>query len=288
MQLHAHDILKRMLAVVILLCAAAIPATAADVIKILAIGNSFSEDAVEQNLHEICSSQGVGVVIANLFIPACTIDMHYQNLRTNAPAYSYRKIGLDGKKVTTEKVRLETALRDEDWDYITFQQASKDSGIFSTLSALGDFMHRVRMITGKHPVFAWHSTWAYAPTSTHTGFDAYGRNELQMYHDIVHTAELVMLKFPELQILIPTGTAIQNARTAILAGKDLTRDGYHLELTIGRYIAACTWYLALIQRPFNDGVFVPKTVVPATAALGRRAAEAAVQNPFEITPFSPD
>lgn len=43
-------------------------ANAAKVVKILAIGNSFSEDAIEQNLHELADADGVKTIIANLYI----------------------------------------------------------------------------------------------------------------------------------------------------------------------------------------------------------------------------
>lgn len=257
------------------------------VVKILAIGNSFSEDAVEQNLREICTSEGHGVIIANLFIPACTLDMHYSNLKNNSPAYSYRKINVDGKKVTTENVSLSKALKDEEWDYISFQQASKDSGIFSTMASLGDFINKVREIVGKHSIFMWHSTWSYSPSSTHSGFKAYGNNELQMYHDIISTTRKVMEEFPQLKILIPTGTAIQDARTALIIGQDITRDGYHLEKTVGRYIAACTWYLSIFKLPFTDKIFYPKTITPENARLARQAATLAVEHPYTITPLPP-
>ena len=39
-------------------------ANAAKVVKILAIGNSFSEDAIEQNLHELADADGVKTIIA--------------------------------------------------------------------------------------------------------------------------------------------------------------------------------------------------------------------------------
>ncbi|MBP9998161.1 MAG: DUF4886 domain-containing protein, partial [Bacteroidales bacterium] len=45
------------------------PAFAGDkVIKLLAIGNSFSEDSIEQNLWQIANNQGVDMVIGNMYI----------------------------------------------------------------------------------------------------------------------------------------------------------------------------------------------------------------------------
>ena len=40
----------------------------AKVIKVLAIGNSFSEDAVEQYLYEMARAQGYSLVIGNAYI----------------------------------------------------------------------------------------------------------------------------------------------------------------------------------------------------------------------------
>ena len=39
------------------------------VVRILAIGNSFSEDAVDQYFHEICEAAGKRVVVGDLYIP---------------------------------------------------------------------------------------------------------------------------------------------------------------------------------------------------------------------------
>lgn len=38
------------------------------VLRILAIGNSFSEDAVENNLHELGKEQGTCIIVGNMYI----------------------------------------------------------------------------------------------------------------------------------------------------------------------------------------------------------------------------
>jgi len=72
-------------------------------VRILAIGNSFSQDAVEQYLHELAEAEGISTIIGNMFIGGCSLERHVKNARDNAPAYAYRKIGTDGKK--RERVR---------------------------------------------------------------------------------------------------------------------------------------------------------------------------------------
>ena len=101
-------------------------------VRILAIGNSFSQDAVEQYLHELAEAEGISTIIGNMFIGGCSLERHVKNARDNAPAYAYRKIGTDGKKREKGKMSLETVLADEDWDYVSLQQASPFSGMYET------------------------------------------------------------------------------------------------------------------------------------------------------------
>ena len=60
-------------------------------VRILAIGNSFSQDAVEQYLHELAEAEGISTIIGNMFIGGCSLERHVKNARDNAPAYAYRK-----------------------------------------------------------------------------------------------------------------------------------------------------------------------------------------------------
>ena len=56
--------------------------------------------------------------------------------------------------------------------------------------------------------------------------------------------------------IIPSGTAIQNARTTSL-GQDsnaLTRDGLHLTLGVGRYIAAMSWYESIFRPIYGKSI----------------------------------
>ena len=76
------------------------------VIRILTIGNSFSEDAVEQHLYDLAKADGVDVIIGNMYIGGCSLQKHLLNANTNKPAYKNRKIGLDGKKIQTLEVTL--------------------------------------------------------------------------------------------------------------------------------------------------------------------------------------
>lgn len=101
------------------------------VIKILAIGNSFSQDATEQNLYEIITSEGIPVIIGNMYIAGCSLERHLKNSGTDAKSYSYRKI-TNGNKKTTDNVSISKALKDENWDFVTLQQSSPFCGVYPT------------------------------------------------------------------------------------------------------------------------------------------------------------
>ena len=107
----------------------------AKVVKVLAVGNSFSQDAVEQYLYELAAAQGDSLVIGNAYIAGCSIDKHYNNLLKNTPAYVYRKV-VGGVRAVRKKATLQSIIRDEQWDIITLQQASQLSGIKSSYTNL--------------------------------------------------------------------------------------------------------------------------------------------------------
>ena len=62
------------------------------IVKILTIGNSFSEDAVEQHLYDLAKTEDIKVIIGNMYIGGCSLEKHLNNARGNKPAYKY-KIG---------------------------------------------------------------------------------------------------------------------------------------------------------------------------------------------------
>lgn len=103
-----------------------------EIIRILAIGNSFSEDAIENNLYELAAADGRKTVVANMYIGGCSLKRHLDNARDNIDTYRYRKVGLDGIRRQTDRMTLERAIKDEKWDYISLQQASGLSGFYDT------------------------------------------------------------------------------------------------------------------------------------------------------------
>lgn len=252
------------------------------VIKILAIGNSFSEDAVENYLHDFATAAGYNVLIGNMYIGGQSLEGHWLNASENRDAYQLRRIAVDGSRGSANNQTLQAVIASENWDYISFQEVSQQSGIMDGYQEyLPQLVDYARALTTNPEVkFVLHQTWAYAQDSNHEGFNNYGRDQTQMFEAIVDAAWQAK-DIAGMDMVIPAGTAIQNARTSYLGDK-FTRDGYHLSLGAGRLTAAATWFEAIFGNVLAN-TFVPENLSPYDTDLAKNAAAAAVATPTEVT-----
>ena len=108
-----------------------------------------------------------------------------------------------------------------------------------------------------------------------------------MYQAIVDTAQKVVVDSDLFSFYVPSGTAIQNARSSY-AGDRLNRDGVHLSYGLGRYIAAMTW-AATLGIDVNEISYRPTgtyAVSPLDLNMVRASVTDALQNPWSVTPSS--
>ena len=274
--------MRKLFLLIVLAFTIGIQTTMARTIKILAIGNSFSEDAIEQYLHELADADGIETIIGNLFIGGCSLERHMQCVNGNLPDYRYRKIGVDGVTKETPKCDIARAIADEEWDYVSVQQASHFSGDYTTYQPyLSQLVAYVKAHTKKDVKIVFHQTWAYAQNSDHGGFKRYGNSQKQMY-DAINGALKQVIKDIHPDVIVPSGTAIQNARTSSI-GDNMNRDGYHLNLLYGRYTAACTWFQAIFKRSVVGNSYAPEGVTAEQKTIAQKAASAAVKHKFKVT-----
>lgn len=252
------------------------------VIKILAIGNSFSEDAIENYLYDLAKAEGHKVMIGNMYIGGQSLEGHWTNASENNAAYQLRLIGTDGSKNSFNDKAIMEAITDENWDYISFQEVSQLSGLSSGYQEyLPKLVAYVENLTTNPDVkFVLHQTWAYAHDSNHFGFPTYNNDQMTMYTSIVNSVWQAKDQVG-MDLVVPAGTAIQNGRSSYI-GDRFTRDGYHLNLNIGRFTAASTWYETIFGN-ILDNDFIPETLSGYDALLAKTAAFEAVKNPREVT-----
>ena len=255
-------------------------------LKILAIGNSFSVDAMKNHLYDLLKSADYDqVILGNLYIGGCSLDTHWNNMNGGLSAYQYQKNDDNGQWVYTENVAPLSALQDETWDIITIQQASPDSGRGNTYGNLQNIVNWVNANkTNANAKVLWHMTWAYQQDSDHEGFANYGNDQMTMYNAIVNAVQNNVLTVNGINGVIPAGTAVQNLRTSGL-GDTLTADGYHLKDTYGDYVAALTWFRAITGESLDLVTYWPESVADHKVDIMQAAARA-VYAPYEVSDLS--
>lgn len=252
------------------------------VLKILTVGNSFSDDSMEY-VAQIALATGVKEVkLGNLYIGGCTLATHADNARSNAAAYEYR-VNSGAGWSTTSGYKMGDAIKSENWDYISLQQASGSSGVAATYdSSLQYLINYVKENAEESAKLVWNMTWAYQQNSTHAEFSKYGSDQTIMYNAIVDAVRDKVETRPEISLVIPTGTAIQNARTSYV-GDTLTRDGYHLNMGLGRYIAGMTFVRKLTGLSVDNVSFMPAGVDESYQKIAAESANNAVESPYAVT-----
>ena len=231
--------------------------------KILAIGNSFSEDATKY-LHGLSESAGVETKVVNLYVGGCSLERHWENICGNIPMY---QVQVDG--VLTERhASIDETLREEDWDFVVTQQASHDSGWLDTYEPFfGLLLEHVRELAPQAELVL-HETWAYEIDSQQLGFANYDNDQALMYQKLCEAYRAVADKLNVR--IIPVGDMVQSLRKRKpfiyeQGGKSLCRDGFHLDLIYGRYLAAAVWYKTFTSRPLRPNFYVPSTALAPDA-----------------------
>lgn len=252
-------------------------------IKLLAIGNSFSDDAMEY-LWDILKDGGVEeITLGRLYIGSCTLNTHFSNLTNNSESYKYYK-NTNGKWVLYNSRSIRSALDEEEWDIITLQQASGTSGVESSFSNLQNLIDALSKLEPSADIY-WHMTWAYQQNSTHSSFPTYNKDQMTMYNAIINAVKSQVHTKSEILGVIPCGTSIQNLRTSYV-GDTVTRDGYHMSPDYGRYTTALTWFAFFTGADPSTVDWVPntfKTKLTDNIDVIRESVVNAINAPYEVT-----
>ncbi len=252
-------------------------------LKVLAIGNSFSQDALAY-LYNIARDYGVeNIVLGNLYIGGATLAQHAGNIKTMANKYDYQKNTI-GVWIHHNNRPISYGLLNEDWDIITIQQASGKSGVGSSFDPhLAEIIAYVEENkTNPNAKILWHLTWAYQSDSPHSDFPDYNCDQMTMYNAIVSTYNEKVKDHQEVKGVIPAGTSIQNIRTSYI-GDIVTSDGHHLNSGVGRYTAGLTWFKAITGLSIDDITFRPSGVSEDDLVAIKEAVNNAVSNPLEVS-----
>ena len=213
--------------------------------KILSIGNSFSQDA-HRYLHLIAQADKCELRSVNLFIGGCSLRTHYLNMLDDAYAYTLEH---NGESVGV-KVSLRQALVGDEWDYVTLQQASPLSGKQDTyFPYIEELVEYVRKFCPNTRILV-HETWAYENGSDRLKNLGFNSSE-EMYNSI-SSAYLYAANAIRADGIIPCGKAMFELSKL---GVSVHRDQFHASLGVGRYLLALVWYSYLTGNSIMENVF---------------------------------
>ena len=202
-------------------------------LKVLAIGNSFSQSLMAQL--PACAKElpGVDLDFATLVIGGCPLKRHWSNVTNSCDAeflpYSVRwsfasapdKEGQPfGDAVKNGKSNIPQMLKAVKWDIVTIQQASPASWDEGTYQPYADnLIAKIRELAPQAEIRV-HQTWAYCNADKRICADAtpgkpgtWGFNQQGMYERLTSAYNKVAAKH-HLKV-IPSGDAVEAYRKAL-------------------------------------------------------------------------
>jgi len=214
--------------------------------NVLAIGNSFSQDATRY-LHRIARADGADLTVCNLYIGGCPLEKHFRNMQSEERAYELEYNG----EQTHFKVSLKEALLNRSWDIVTLQQSSKNSfdkdSYFPYACLLVDY---VKTLCPKAKIVI-HQTWAYE-----NGGKSMLKTPFSDHHemlDAVKNAYAQVAKEVPNEGIIPSGEIL--AFLLKNGVPSVHRDGHHTTKGLGRYAMGLLWYRMLTGVAVKDNTF---------------------------------
>lgn len=275
-------------------------------LKILSIGNSFSQDALSYApfvFHGLTNN--VDLTIGISYKGGADIDTYISYFDNDTNDLIYDAITpANGAWTITSGQTLKQILLAENWDIITLQQASNKQGEISTYANLGSLINKIAnylMTNGRTAKIGWlmpHTRASYPATN---------------YTDMIACLQTILGKYP-IDFVLPCGTAMQNARGTSLnqygdySGGGMSADGAHNQEGIGCLVETYASVLKLLEisgcaykgiigestRPnaewitaknipgpnFGNGVV---GISDANCLIAQKCAVAAVKHPYEVS-----
>lgn len=256
-------------------------------LKVLAIGNSFTDDGTAY-LQELVTASGIDQSQLCVYFKSYGGASINKWLELTAANYQFgitRRAGKYNMPITVGTLQSVLA---QDWDVVVIQQVSDSASIWSSFENLDEYLKIIRTnCSNPNLCIAYQLPWSRNP------------NMQSQYLKNVECYRRASFK-NGIDYIIPTGTSIQNARNTSLNDEyGILRDDRHLSYGLGRYIAACTWFEKLISPAYGVSVLGNKAihmvsesesenvrskdVTTPIAKLCQSCAYAAVTNPYKVT-----
>lgn len=282
-------------------------ANKAKTVRLLTVGNSFSQNAT-RFLGNLASAGGNTLVHHQAAIGGATLAQHWEKVQ------QHEKDPQDQRGLYSTKRSLKQELLAEPWDYVTIQQASIRSHDVETYRPYARQLHDFIKKHAPRAEVLIHQTWAYrrddprfavkspAPGEPATQEEMY-RMLSRSYRPIAKELGTRILPVGDAfyladtdqqwafkpdttfdakkarQPTLPDQTHSLHAGWRWARSKDgkesLSIDGHHAS-DAGQYLAACVWYEVLFGQSAVGNSFVPKGLDAAYARFLQETAHRAV------------
>lgn len=289
------------------LSAADVPAKAAKTVRLLTVGNSFSQNATRQ-LGNLATNAGHVLIHQPIVVGGASLELHWGR------AAAFEKDATSTNGLYSNKQSLKQMLGAQPWDFVTIQQASIKSHDVATYRPFAKQLHDyIKQHAPKAEVLI-HQTWAYrvdaprfSPTTPKAGEL---KSQAEMYQQLARAyaaiaAELGIRRIsvgdafyladtdpkwgyrPDAkydftnkdQTALPDQTHSLHVGWRKAKGKDskesLGIDGHHANMA-GEYLGACVWFEILFGESVVGNPFVTPGLDKTYAQFLQQTAHRAV------------
>ncbi len=247
----------------------------AGMLRILAIGNSFTTDALYY-FPCLIDSAHIGrdrICVYSATGRSMRLDQWLDVIKSGEEV----ELTANVKGVEMESKGTMRQLLSQPWDVVVIQQASDVSYRLSSYKCVSEYVEMIKSLCpNKRLCVFFQQVWSHTSKE-----DPY-----------VFRANVSISKRMEEVLgpgcVIPTGVAVQNARqTNLNDDMYMTRDKWHLNEGIGRYIAALTWYEKMVAPVFGtameDNMACPKGDYDAAElSMAKLCVRHAIDSPFAL------
>lgn len=235
--------------------------------KFLMIANSFGVN-LQTYAQSIATINNCDLDIYVLYIGGCSLDTHLRNIEGDIKGYELFHNGVS----TGEMISIKEALKKDNWDKISLQQASHMCGIIDTYYPyFGKVFEYVKTMCPKAEII-FHQTWAYSSINSYkyeTVPSFYNefkfKNAKEMKDGLDYCYKRVCSEYG-IKTIIRSGDVCELAMKEI--GDVYDCQGFHMN-GLGCYLIGCNLVKTLFKINLEQ-VFVPEN-------LGRKTCETAVE-----------
>jgi hypothetical protein len=278
-------------------------------VRLLTIGNSFAENALEF-LPGIVGATENKLIYARANLGGCTMQRHWKHVEL----YEADPNDKEGSPYGKPKASLAERLQQDQWDFVTIQQVSWQS---HDLNTYRPYAKKLNDYIRKHALQAeilLHQIWAYRVdderfTPENEGKEPHTQAVMYQqvrdaYHTIANELNAGILPSGDAMYLADTDAqwgykpdsafdfsvavkpSLPNQLHSLHVGwrwkkqKDesykLVMDGHHAS-SAGKYLISCVWYEVLFDQNVVDNAFVPQGMDAQYAKFLRKTAHQAVR-----------